>query len=148
MLLLSILTHPSSSYNTSPITTNTPGIGIIARVETEDGAAALSKALTILETQPDILINNAGMVITQETLIPRGGVERTSSEWLNALNNNLTTAFYATRIVMPFMRSAQWVRIINVTSVTGAVMAARKDIGYAAAKAGMVGLTRALAICW
>ena len=69
-----------------------------------------------------------------------------ASEWHNALNNNLTTAFLTTRIAIPFMRNGQWGRIINVTSVTGAVMGARKDIGYAAAKAGMVGLTRGLAI--
>jgi len=86
------------------------------------------------------------MVTILETQIPQGGIDMSSTEWLNALNNNLTTAFYATRIVMPFMRSMQWGRIINVTSVTGAVMGARRDIGYAAAKAGMVGLTRALAI--
>jgi 3-oxoacyl-[acyl-carrier protein] reductase len=44
------------------------------------------------------------------------------------------------------MRAAQWGRIINITSVSGSSMATRGDLGYAAAKAGMVGLTRGLAV--
>jgi len=44
------------------------------------------------------------------------------------------------------MRTAKWGRIINITSVSGAQMATRGDLGYAAAKAGMVGLTRGLAV--
>jgi 3-oxoacyl-[acyl-carrier protein] reductase len=59
---------------------------------------------------------------------------------------NLTSAFLVTRAVIPFMRAARWGRIVNVSSITGPVMASRGDVSYAAAKAGMVGLTRALAV--
>ena len=44
------------------------------------------------------------------------------------------------------MRDAGWGRIVNVSSVTGPVMASRADVSYASAKAGMVGMTRALAV--
>jgi 3-oxoacyl-[acyl-carrier protein] reductase len=47
---------------------------------------------------------------------------------------------------MPQLRSGGAGRVINVTSVTGPVMAMRGEVGYAAAKAGLVGLTRALAV--
>ena len=66
--------------------------------------------------------------------------------WNRALAMNLTTAFLLTRALVPGMRDTGWGRIIIVSSVTGPVMAARDDLAYAAAKAGMVGLTRALAV--
>ena len=44
------------------------------------------------------------------------------------------------------MRTAGWGRIVNISSVTGHVMASRADVAYASGKAGMVGLTRALAV--
>jgi len=121
-------------------------VGLIVRLDTEAGAAALSKGLADVAAQPDILVNNAGMVTVNDTELAQGGIEMSTDEWESALAINLTTAFHATRAVMPFMRTARWGRVINVTSVTGPVMGARGDIGYAAAKAGMVGLTRALAV--
>ena len=63
--------------------------------------------------------------------------------WQAALARNLTTAFLVTKAALPPMTSRGWGRIIQVASVTGPVMAIRADVGYASAKAGMVGLTRA-----
>src|SRR5207245_224199 len=59
---------------------------------------------------------------------------------------NLTSAFLVTKAAVPAMTSRGWGRIIMVASVTGPVMAIRADVGYATAKAGMVGLTRAAAV--
>jgi 3-oxoacyl-[acyl-carrier protein] reductase len=67
-------------------------------------------------------------------------------EWNASLAQNLTSAFLVTRAVLPGMRAAGWGRIVNVSSITGPVMASRSDVAYAAAKAGMAGLTRALAV--
>lgn len=120
--------------------------GLVVRLDTEAGAQALAQGLAEVSDQPTILINNAGMVTVGDTEIAQGGIEMSTSEWEGALAINLTTAFHATRAVIPFMRAAGWGRVINITSVTGPVMGARGDIGYAAAKAGMVGLTRALAV--
>jgi 3-oxoacyl-[acyl-carrier protein] reductase len=66
--------------------------------------------------------------------------------WQAALARNLTTAFLVTKAALPQMTSRGWGRIIMVASVTGPVMAIRADVGYASAKAGMVGLTRAVAV--
>jgi len=77
----------------------------------------LSQSLAALDLAPDILINNAGMVTVSETQIPQGGIEMSASEWHNALNNNLTTAFFTTRIVMPFMRN--WLSIARRSAGRG-----------------------------
>jgi len=66
--------------------------------------------------------------------------------WQAALARNLTSAFLVTKAALPAMTSRGWGRIIMVASLTGPVMAIRSDVGYAAAKAGMVGLTRAAAV--
>ena len=121
-------------------------LGIVCRLDSEAGAAELSKALADVSAQPTILVNNAGMVTVSDTEIAQGGIEMSTVEWNTALAINLTTAFHATQTVIPFMRSARWGRVINITSVSGSAMATRGDLGYAAAKAGMVGLTRGLAV--
>jgi 3-oxoacyl-[acyl-carrier protein] reductase len=96
----------------------------------------------------DILVNNAGM-----TSISRPGddeadqaTELPYSRWRAAIERNLDTAFLMSRAVIPQMRSRRWGRIISVASVTGPVMAMRHEPAYAASKAGLVGLTRALAL--
>jgi 3-oxoacyl-[acyl-carrier protein] reductase len=66
--------------------------------------------------------------------------------WRAALDRNLTTAFLVTRAALPTLTGRGWGRIVMVASVTGPVMAMRADVGYATAKAGMIGLTRAVAI--
>ena len=125
-------------------------VGLIARLDTEAGAAAFSNGLADVAAgvggMPTILVNNAGMVTVDDAEIAQGGIEMSTSEWESALAINLTTAFHATRAIVPFMRTARWGRVINITSVTGPVMGVRGDLGYAAAKAGMAGLTRALAV--
>jgi 3-oxoacyl-[acyl-carrier protein] reductase len=117
--------------------------GIVARLETPGGVDALAAALG--EHVPTVLVNNAGMVLTGEAM--RSGDGTTDpDEWNASLAQNLTSAFLVTRAVLPGMRAAGWGRIVNVSSITGPVMASRADVAYAAAKAGMAGLTRALAV--
>ncbi len=90
-----------------------------------------------------ILVNNAGMT---------GGpasaeLERLGDDaWEDALARNLSSAMYVSRAALEPMLRAGWGRIVNVTSVSGPVMAFAGDPGYHAAKAGMAGLTRALAV--
>ncbi len=66
--------------------------------------------------------------------------------WQASLTRNLTTAFLVARAALPVMTSRGWGRVIMVASVTGPVMAMREEAAYAAAKAGLAGLTRAAAI--
>ncbi|WP_298122633.1 SDR family NAD(P)-dependent oxidoreductase [uncultured Aurantimicrobium sp.] len=121
-------------------------VGIVCRLDTEAGAADLAKEMADVSAQPTILVNNAGMVTVSDETIAQGSIDMSTAEWNDALGMNLTTAFHSTQAVVHFMRSAKWGRIINITSVSGSAMATRGDLGYAAAKAGMVGLTRGLAV--
>jgi 3-oxoacyl-[acyl-carrier protein] reductase len=58
----------------------------------------------------------------------------------------LDSLFYLTKEILPDIRKSDAGRIINITSVTGPVMAMRNEIGYASAKAAVSGFTRALAL--
>ena len=95
----------------------------------------------------DIVVNNAGMVSAAVPVFESGGVDSMDlTTWQAALARNLTTAFLVTKAALPAMTSRGWGRIIMMASLTGPVMAIRADVGYAAAKAGMIGLTRAAAV--
>ena len=121
--------------------------GIVCTLDTEAGAAVLAAGLAVSGLAPTILVNNAGMIAVGDAEMLHGDITTTpADEWERSLAINLSTAFHATRTVIEFMREAGWGRIITVSSVTGPVMAARGDLAYAAAKAGLAGLTRALAV--
>ncbi|MCU1584361.1 MAG: 3-oxoacyl-[acyl-carrier protein] reductase [Microbacteriaceae bacterium] len=120
--------------------------GFVARLESAAGVDSLAAALAEASVHPTILVNNAGMVSVGEDEMITGDVTMPVEEWRRSIDLNLTSAFLLTRAIVPHMRAAGWGRIVNVSSVTGPVMASRGDVAYAAAKAGMVGLTRALAV--
>jgi 3-oxoacyl-[acyl-carrier protein] reductase len=86
----------------------------------------------------DILVNNAG--ITRDDLIMRMSVDA----WRDVLETNLFGAFYTTKAVMRPMLKARTGRIINITSVSGQAGNAGQA-NYSAAKAGLIGLTKATA---
>jgi 3-oxoacyl-[acyl-carrier protein] reductase len=85
-----------------------------------------------------ILVNNAG--ITRDILAMR--MKR--KDWDDVLTTNLTGAFLMSQAVMSTMVRAHWGRIINITSVVGETGQAGQA-NYAASKAGLIGLTKALA---
>ena len=85
-----------------------------------------------------ILVNNAG--ITRDNLALR----MKDAEWDDVLDTNLKAVFRLSRGVMRGMMKARWGRIVNITSVVGASGNAGQA-NYAAAKAGVVGLTKSLA---
>ncbi|MBK5928737.1 3-oxoacyl-[acyl-carrier-protein] reductase [Rhodobaculum claviforme] len=86
----------------------------------------------------DILINNAG--ITRDGLFMR----MSDDDWQAVIDVNLTAAFRLSRGVLRGMMKARWGRIVNVTSVVGATGNAGQG-NYAAAKAGLVGMSKSLA---
>ena len=120
--------------------------GFVARLESARLAGELGDALVGASVVPSILVNNAGMVSTGDTEMLSGDALMDPDDWDRSIALNLSSAFYMTRLVLPRMRAARWGRIVTVASVTGPVMASRGDISDAAAKAGLVGLTRALAV--
>lgn len=94
----------------------------------------------------DALVNNAGMTSVTDPQAPADLISMRDDEWHSAIERNLTTAFNVTRAAMRFMLKAGYGRIVNVASTSGPVTAYPGDAGYHAAKAGMVGLTKAVAI--
>ncbi len=121
-------------------------IGFVARLDSEGGVDALAKELAAASIVPAILVNNAGMVSVSDGDMITGGLDGGVDEWRRSLDMSLTSAFLLTRALVPGMRASGWGRVVNVASVSGAVMATRGDVAYATAKAGMVGLTRAVAV--
>lgn len=113
----------------------------------EQAASGLVSAALRRWERLDILVNNAGMVSTASPVFESGTVDSMSlPTWQASLARNLTSAFLVTKAALPAMASRGWGRIVLVASLTGPVMAIRADVGYAAAKAGMTGLTRAVAV--
>ena len=119
--------------------------GVVGRLETEGSAHAVLDAARARAGSPDILVNNAGMVSIGDEM-PRGDLGMSLGDWHSAVDVNLTSVFLVTRAVIADMRERGWGRVITVASTTGAVQAARDDLGYATAKAGTLGFTRALAV--
>jgi 3-oxoacyl-[acyl-carrier protein] reductase len=121
--------------------------GIVGDLTDPAAASGLVSAALDHWGRLDIVVNNAGMISAAVPVFESGTVESMDlPTWQAALARNLTTAFLVTKAALPAMISRGWGRIIMVSSVTGPVMAIRADAGYASAKAGMVGLTRAAAV--
>lgn len=85
-----------------------------------------------------VLVNNAGL--TRDGLIAR----MSDADWSQVLATNLTGAFHTIRRATPKLLRARWGRIVNVSSVSGQI-GAPGQTNYSAAKAGLVGLSRAVA---
>lgn len=113
------------------------GRGIVLNVNEPERIAAVVDELA-KDGGPHILVNNAG--ITKDTLAMRMKDE----DWDAVLQTNLTSVFQLCRAVIKPMMKARSGRIINVTSVVGSSGNAGQA-NYAAAKAGVAGMTRALA---
>ncbi|MBI0445802.1 3-oxoacyl-[acyl-carrier-protein] reductase [Deinococcus sp. DB0503] len=86
----------------------------------------------------DVLVNNAG--ITRDTL----AIRMKDDDWNAVLDTNLTSAFHASRAAIKHMMRARSGRIINIASVVG-LMGNPGQANYVASKAGLIGLTKALA---
>lgn len=94
----------------------------------------------------DVLVNNAGMTAVSNPDSAASVVEVSDADWHASVARNLDTALHMTRAVAPHMIAAGYGRIVNVTSLSGPIMAFGDDVGYHAAKAGLVGLTRSAAL--
>jgi len=109
-------------------------------------ADALVAAATDAFGRIDVLVNNAGMVSVGENEIHKELPDLSDAEWRHGIDITLTTAFNVTRAVLPGMVARGYGRIVNVASVTGPVVSNPRSSFYSAAKAGMVGLTRSVAL--
>jgi len=116
------------------------GNAFLAPFDVSDSAAVQEavKEITASREAIDILVNNAG--ITRDGLMAR----MKDDDWDLVLNTNLKSAFICSKAAMKGMMKKRWGRIINMTSVIG-FLGNAGQANYAAAKAGMVGLTKSMA---
>jgi 3-oxoacyl-[acyl-carrier protein] reductase len=104
-------------------------------------AAAVSAAVARVAGElgnPTVLINNAG--VTRDNLL----FKMTENDWDTVLNVHLRGAFLMSRAVQAYMTEAKWGRIVNLSSTSA--LGNRGQTNYSAAKAGMQGFTKTLAI--
>jgi 3-oxoacyl-[acyl-carrier protein] reductase len=107
-------------------------------VANEDDVKNAIKAAIAQFGKVDILVNNAG--ITRDTLAMR--MKR--ADWDDVIDTNLTGPFIATQAVTSSMLKQRWGRIINISSIFGQ-MGQIGQANYSASKAGLIGLTKAMA---
>jgi len=120
-------------------------LGLVADLTDPGAVDAAMAQIRAAHGRLDIVVNNAGMATVDHPTSDDGLLEGLSpSDWQRAIARNLDTAYLVTRAALPLMGSGG--RVVMVASVTGPVMAMRANPAYAAAKAGLVGLTRALAV--
>ena len=119
---------------------------VVADLRDEHAARRLVEEALGFGGRIDICVNNAGMVQTGGALEDALLEDYDARMWNDALSRNLTTCYHVTRAVLPAMKSRCYGRIVNVSSTSGPVQAFPGDAGYHAAKAGVVGFTRAVAL--
>lgn len=113
-------------------------IAVLADISSRDGVDQLMEETISAFGRVDVLVNNAG--ITRDGLALR----MSDNDWDLVLATNLRGAFLCTRAVLRYMVRQRWGRIVNIASVVGLVGNAGQA-NYAAAKAGLIGLTKAIA---
>ena len=114
------------------------GCGMTLNVADPDSVDAVIKAITEQYSAPLVLVNNAG--ITRDNILMRMKPE----EWSDVIDTNLSALYRVSKACLRGMTKARWGRIVNITSVVGA-MGNIGQSNYAATKAGAEGFSRALA---
>lgn len=114
------------------------GAGLVLDVSNSESVASTLEHIQQHLGQPLILINNAG--ITRDNLMLR----MKDDEWFDVINTNLNSAYRLSKALLRGMTKARWGRIVNISSVVGAMGNAGQS-NYAASKAGLEGFSRALA---
>ncbi len=117
---------------------NAEGQGIVLNVTSSDSIDQAIAHIKQHYAMPAILINNAA--VTQDNLFLRMKDE----EWNRVIETNLNSIFRVTKICLRDMLRARWGRVINISSVVGST-GNPGQVNYAAAKAGLIGFTKALA---
>jgi 3-oxoacyl-[acyl-carrier protein] reductase len=117
-------------------------LGVVADLTDWDAARRLVDAVGPV----DVLVNGAGMVQTGHAVEDVPFTALAPERWERDIDLNLHTTFRMCRLVAPGMAERGWGRIVNVSSVTGPYVALEHSVAYGAAKAGVDGLTRGLAL--
>jgi NAD(P)-dependent dehydrogenase (short-subunit alcohol dehydrogenase family) len=111
----------------------------VADVSRESDVDTLRQEVTAAFPRIDILINNAGINIRKNL------VDFTLDEWNSVQNTNVTAVFLVCRAIVPMMKGAGYGRILNMTSIMSHVSMPMRT-AYSTSKAGLLGMTKALAL--
>ncbi|CAA0089380.1 3-oxoacyl-[acyl-carrier-protein] reductase FabG [Zhongshania aliphaticivorans] len=114
------------------------GVGMALNVADTSSVDSVVKSIGEKFGAPSVLINNAG--ITKDNIMLR----MKDDEWYDVIDTNLNSLYRLSKACLRGMTKARWGRIVNISSVVGA-MGNAGQANYAASKAGMDGFTRALA---
>ncbi len=138
-----VINYSSSKDKAQEVVSNIEKAGgkayaLQADIADEDSVNKLIKDVLIQSGKIDVLVNNAG--ITKDGLLMRMKTE----DWQSVISLNLTGVFLCTRAVARAMLKQKQGRIINITSVVG-LMGNAGQSNYAAAKSGVIGLTKSTA---
>ena len=120
--------------------------GFVADLTVEAEVGALADAISEQLGTVQIVVNNAGLASKASPEVLRPVAQLTYDEWRVEIDRNLSTAFLVSRAFVGGMAEHGWGRIVNLSATAGPVNALPAEAGYAAAKSGVVGLTRALAM--
>ncbi|MGB8862157.1 MAG: SDR family NAD(P)-dependent oxidoreductase [Ilumatobacteraceae bacterium] len=121
-------------------------IGVVADLMAPGaGDRVVATALGVAD-RLDICVNNAGMIAVGMEGASADVEGTTDAQWHDGIERNLTTCFSVTRAAVAVMHRQGYGRIVNIASTSGPVQVFHGDITYHAAKAGMLGLTRAVAL--
>jgi len=141
-VVVNYLHHGDSARATVEQIQKANGSAIMVRADVTDMEQVSQMTETALSTYDrlDILVNNAGAIIR-----PAGWQDITEDIWDRSFDVNLKGAFHCIRASVDYLSNSDSATIINVTSTFGATIGAPGVIAYAAAKAGILSLTRAFA---
>ncbi len=114
------------------------GTFVQADVSTVDGARTLIEETVSQFGSVDVLVNNAGLGL----LAPIEEVDE--ALWEKQIDVSLKSAFFTSKFASSYMKKKSWGRIVNISSVAG-IIGMKYLVPYSAAKAGLIGLTKALA---
>ena len=140
LVYVNYVTRPAAAEETVDLIHSAGGRGKIIAFDVADGVAVQAAFKEIVSTSGsvDILVNNAG--ITRDGLMARMKEE----DWDTVLDTNLKGAFLCAKAVAREMMKKRWGRIVNISSVSG-FAGNPGQVNYSAAKAGLIGLTKAMA---
>lgn len=140
MVGINYVSNPDAARETLAAIEREKGSGFLTQFDVSDSreVQAAIKKNTTDHGSIDILVNNAG--ITRDGLMAR----MKETDWDAVLDTNLRGTFTCSKAVMRPMMKKRWGRIINITSVIG-FLGNGGQVNYAAAKAGLVGLTKSMA---
>jgi 3-oxoacyl-[acyl-carrier protein] reductase len=139
-VIINYSSSPEAAQETLNEVREVGGDGEVLKFAVQDSEAVESAfdGIKSRHGQLDILVNNAG--ISRDGLVLRMKDE----EWLATMGVNLNGAFFCSRAAARLMLKSKWGRIVNISSVVGE-MGNAGQVPYVSSKAGMIGLTKALA---